>query len=59
MHSKQAFNFKTLVLVNAQTMTDTEALLAASLCKVDKVILSGVTGPAASSFLSKVTSLAP
>ena len=41
MRVEQAFNFNKLVLINAQTMTDTDALLAASLCRLDKVIMTG------------------
>lgn len=39
--SEQAFTFHTLVLLNAQTLTDTDAILASSLCRVKRVILSG------------------
>ena len=41
MRAEQAFNFHKLVLINAQTMTDTDALLAASLCRLDTVVLTG------------------
>ena len=38
---KKSFTFQTLVLLNAQTLTDTDAVLAASLCKVRRVIVTG------------------
>lgn len=56
-----AFNFKTLVLLNAQTLTDSDALLTTALCKVDKVVLSGplTTGREEPSILARVTKVAP
>lgn len=37
----KAFNYRTLVMLNAQTMADTDVLLATSLCDFDRVILTG------------------
>lgn len=37
----KAFNYRTLVLLNAQTMADTDLLLSTSLCDFDRVLLTG------------------
>ena len=47
--------FKTLVLLNAQTMTDTDLILAASLCNFDKVILTGRKTAGVTSCLHRLT----
>jgi hypothetical protein len=45
IRANKAFNFQTLVLLNAQTLSDTDALLATSLCLLEKVIFTGLNSP--------------
>lgn len=45
IRANSALNFQTLVLLNAQTLSDTDALLATSLCHLERVILTGLNSP--------------
>ena len=60
IRTKSAFNFQTLVLLNAQTLSDTDSLLASSLCHIEKVILTGLnSADQQQSILARLTQLAP